>query len=673
MTTDTSRERPRRCRARLVGVLSLTLRRDWIPPLLAVAAFLVLVAANVNGSSIGLFAEDNGSDPALVAGTPRAIRGDEFLFTTPIAVSAVRQGFPENPYIGLTPTSQLAIAHGAPTRSWLETFKPQDWGYLVLGEARGLAFHWWMPFLVCLVGLFLLFRAVAVNRWLAAALAVVGTMTPYNAWWSAPAPGLVLGYGALAGATAVVGMRVRRGLLSFGCGMAAGASATAMFLVLYPPWLVSVGIVVAAVVAGYAADHRPGWLRLSLVAAGSMAVTVPVLLAWYAANRTAIRATVGTIYPGNRISQSGGAEPAHLLSAPLNPLLSRGAGATLDETNLSEVSSTWLPLPVLAVALAVFVLRRTRQGHAMPAGGDAEPGGGCGDHGRRGWTVAAVTAAMCVLTAWALLPLPTWAGTLLLERVPGHRLPLALGFASILLVGLVGAPRRGTRLPWWEAALWTVAVAATVWLTLEASQQLPVHPGELPTLPVLLLGAVVAVGFALLAAGRLSRLVAAGLAAYALWSWGTVNPLYHGLGALDDNPVTRVMRPIAQDSPGVRVQVFGSHRLVAVVRASGVQSLSGVTFYPNTPLMRTIAPGEEEFWNSFRRYNWAADRAAAPVAFRPLRGTALILRVDPCAPEILALDPGWAVSQSRLSFPCLQPFDEARYGEGKVFFYRVNR
>jgi hypothetical protein len=280
---------------------------------------------------------------------------------------------------------------------------------------------------------------------------------------------------------------------------------------------------------------------------------------------------------------------------------------------------------------------------------------------------------MAVLLAWGLLPLPRWTGSLLLERVPGFRLPLALGFACVVLVALLATRHARGRAPAWEPALWTAAVGATVGLTVWSSLQLPVDRAELSMAAVVVCGSLVAIGFAFVAAGRSPRTAATALACFAVWSWCLVNPLYHGLGAFDDHPVVRAMRPVAEANPGVKVEVYGNSGLVALVRASGAQSLSGVTFYPNEPLMRRLAPAQREVWNNFAKYRWVADPAAAPVQLGPLVVSNVMTQVDPCAPEILDLGAEWAVSDRRLEFPCLQAVDEIAYGDATAFRYRVVR
>ena len=55
-------------------------------PVLVMVAVTVLAALNLNGSSIALNSRLGASDPDIVAGTPRVIRGDEFALATPVDI-----------------------------------------------------------------------------------------------------------------------------------------------------------------------------------------------------------------------------------------------------------------------------------------------------------------------------------------------------------------------------------------------------------------------------------------------------------------------------------------------------------------------------------------------------------------------------------------------------------
>jgi hypothetical protein len=470
-----------------------------------VGVFAVLVAANLNGSSLGAYQVPGVPDSSLLHGHPRPVRSDEWRTTTPIQIGVTRAGFPSKPYLGLTRTEQLAVTQAGPRHHPLELFRPQDWGFFVLGAHRGFAVHWWFPYLISLLGLYALSIRLALGRAIAAGVAVVLTMAPYDAWWTAPTPGLFVGFGSLAAVAVLNGCWAGRTRAAVSWGAAGGAALIAMSLLLYPPWQIPVMVVLGALVVGQLLDRRPTRGRFLCTAAGGVGVSAVGLGWWYVTAHDAIRATQATIYPGHRFARAGQATLAHMLDAPLNPVLSRSAGRTLGPTtNLSEIASSWIPLPLLAAALLSSALwwwhRRS------PGVGDGAPVGM--------WTAIALQMALGYLLIWALLPLPGWAGARLLRRAVPTRAPLAIGLGSVLLLAVLGrhAPRKAS-----PTVGWALGGTATVWATWLAARHLPWDRHAVGTAHVVLLALLPALGFALLGAGRLPRVTAAGMAVYSLW------------------------------------------------------------------------------------------------------------------------------------------------------------
>ena len=82
---------------------------------------------------------------------------------------------------------------------------------------------------------------------------------------------------------------------------------------------------------------------------------------------------------------------------------------------------------------------------------------------------------------------------------------------------------------------------------------------------------------------RFQRLGMVLVVVYALGAWGTINPLYRGLGPLEDEPIVSVMREERETNPDVRVAVFsdgtdvGSTQLSALVTSSGADTFSATT------------------------------------------------------------------------------------------------
>ena len=105
----------------------------WI---IAAAIFIICVILGINGSSIGEWSSFlGGEDTGLLLGVSRAIRGDEWATSTPMALSQYFDASGAFSYfsdvvIGM-PTD-VFLEYGQPVRDIAVLFRPFHWGYLFL-------------------------------------------------------------------------------------------------------------------------------------------------------------------------------------------------------------------------------------------------------------------------------------------------------------------------------------------------------------------------------------------------------------------------------------------------------------------------------------------------------------------------------------------------------------
>jgi hypothetical protein len=309
----------------------------WAFPAALLVLFAVLTALQLNGSSMAMIEPHWSSDPNLVAGTPQAIRSDEFYISSPLQLGQAARGLPTSGWTGLNDIDYAAVG-GVPVRSWISVFTPINYAYTLLGSslpAVSFAFRWWSGILLGLLGVYALLMALRPRPLFAAVLASLIALSPYVAWWGGP--GAVLGLWSAAGAAVVLALRARDRRRMLLWSVAAAFLTTCAWFMLYPPWFVSLGVVVAFVVLGAAVDLRAGWRRFLAVAATTLVPTLAIIAVWFWQSRTALSAVAGTFYPGNRMSQSGTASLAVLLDAPLNrTLLDPAALSPALKSNQSE-------------------------------------------------------------------------------------------------------------------------------------------------------------------------------------------------------------------------------------------------------------------------------------------------------------------------------------------------
>ena len=618
-----------------------------------------LTVSGLNGSSISLLRTTPGHDSSLVLGVPRGIRGDEALLSTPTMVGNARRGLPVQPQIGLVRTYLPAIGNLAPSAHWSTLFRPSDWGWFILPASAAFAFRWWLPLVASLIGLAWLLSRLGASRPVSMWLAVAGTATPAVAWWSL-VPAAVVGYGSLAAAALLAGLAAERLTRRLLCSLTAGYWITAFALLLYPPWQISVAWILGAVVLGVGLDDRTPWRRFVGVVGPSLTVSGIVLFLWYEGAKQAIAATAATIYPGHRLAGSGEGVAAWLLSAPSSFWATYNRGSAISGFgsnslgrsvggNLSEVSSVWLPVPVIAVlTVATLILARRRRSLSTPPtsidAASARP--------IRYWTTWLVAAATLLMAAWALVPGLGLLGRLtLLDRVPGVRVDVALGVGVLVLLTLASIELAGCLSRNWIVVL-AAAALGSAWLTLLATHRIPWTRAAAPTSGALLLVSLTLAALWATTAAYRPAASAAGIAVFACAAVVGVNPLYHGLGPLDHDPVVNLLRPIVSNS-GPRLAVLGPLSVSALAESTGAQVLSGLTYYPDRALWRRLDPGQPDWWNNYAKYVWRYDATASPVRIAADKGTMKYLDVDLCAPRVRELGLQLILSVAPVSAPCL--------------------
>ena len=642
---------------------ALTRWKLWLLPGLLFVAVLALSGLGVNQSSVGRLSADPASDPGfLTSAGPRAVRSDEYIRSTPVEVGNVRKGLPREVWLGLASIDLDATSLGAPTRSWTMVFRPQLLAMAVVGPhdddalARAFAFRWWATLAIGILGAYSLLLALRPRPLLAVALAAAVGLAPCIPWWSGADLSLIIGFLSGAGAAVLMAARSTRWWRGLLWAALAGWSVVAAFVVLYPPWLISVGLVVGLVVAGALWDRRAPLARLVPAVAATAVVSAGTVAAWLVDNRAAIAAISGTYYPGQRQSESDGGLWAALLSAPSSLVSALDPAWTVEEVdgksaNLSELSSGWISLPVLLLLASLLALSLVRARRASEGSCAGEPEVPPSPEQWHGAALGALVGATG-LTVWALLPLPAALGFGLLDRVPGARAYPAIALGFLLLVhvsaGRVGLSRA------WRAAAWASVLAASAGVGLAVARV--VLPADVvPTVVTVVVSALLAAALlGIVLGGRLAnRLSALLLSIIVLATYSVALPLYRGLGPLTSSPLaTYLAATAAAEGPSRWVSLVP--RAEPVIAASPEFLLSGMTYYPDASVWQRLAPSQELYWNNFQSYVWQQDSEADPARIVPQHLRISSLRIDLCDPRTAFLGIRYVVSEAsrEVTLPC---------------------
>lgn len=543
-------------------------------------SFGAAVAFTLHGSSLPIWnavlPDRNEPGVGLVAGTPRAIRFDEWAVLTPAMLSQAPRGFPDrNEAVGGGNTPLLM---DLPVRSLPAVIRPQFWGFFLFDTAHGFSFYWNFRVFGLVLSAFFLFMLLTRNDFW---LSVVGALWLYYSsfvqwWFSQAGTSLILSFCVLAVSAILLCFSTTTALICLSACLIVPFSVT-FALSIYPPFQIPMAYLLFFLLAGYAWGH-PKDRRIRTLAplrAAALAATIfgTVALLWmfYAQARDTITLVSHTEYPGGRRSSGGELGLERLFSEFFGLFFFREGTAPQQWENVCEASNFLLLFPLVLPEVFTNFLRRTKN----------DP------------VVLLLLVYIALLTTWMLVPVPAWVGTVsLLDRVPAKRALIGVGIANIILIvrflshpsdtTVSGAPRLDGK---------TVAAAAAIFLMLWAyGRMLSRHLGiAMSTLQIVGVSSL----FAFLSSCVLKhqrRLFGMAILPAVIAANYDVNPISIGLGPILGKQALPVVTAAAQAAPGARWVAYGNNIVGNFLQAAGVNVFNGTKFAPELSTMRHLDP-----------------------------------------------------------------------------------
>lgn len=518
--------------------------------------------------------EDHGP----VVGEARPVRADEWAGLTPLTQATVNNGFERYNHTSLY-GEDLRMMFSMPVFDWGMAFKPTFWLYPIANPAYAFSFHHFALMALFLVGYTLLFRMAGMGGWDSALLSVILFFTGFTQyWWTLKGPVLALFPwilvvldlpGHWAWRTALFYWIATCWLLSF----------------FYPPVVIPLSFVALLFLVAF----RPHVLRLrSLVPLGVATLAAIATTGLYLKDYLA--KTWDTYYPGQRSVGGGGVGLDRFVAQFLPTSQVVDHRSLIEGVNicLSGMVGTYYLLFVLcfldwrALAAVRGVLGRDT----------VRP-------------LLACALGVAAMYAWIFLPVPEWAGKVLLwNRVPPERMVYAAGLLLIVLAWFA-ATRLGLRPTWPRGAIFSGIVLAG-WLLYKMPRAGDAPLWDAPmdlavTVPVLVLVYLARrISLAAFHTGVIA--VCAVMAAAAFASFTPVQPAWPIFNR-EHLRVTPAITASIQATGGVAV--FEGYT-GAVFNGLGYPSASHMLAVPEMDFWRARFPelSEAELDDMFNRYLW---------------------------------------------------------------------
>ena len=346
-----------------------------------------------------------------------------------------------------------------------------------------------------------------------------------------------------------------------------------------------------------------------------------------------------TVYPGQRISESGGVPLAKLASGFFEAIRLGETHLPLPPTNASEASSFVMlaPLALLVVPWRALL----RRDSALLVG----------------------LGSFClVAVAWISFEIPATLERIMQSAgwslVTPKRTVVALGVGSVLACVMLFARTQEGRHPVRSSfvrRMSVVAVCLGVVVLGWGLRQLD---------PVFFTWTVIAIGTVasgLLAAGMAFgriALMAAGIAIYALTTMA-VNPLVSGIAALSEKPVLRAAVRVG-GNPSDRWAVIGDTNFAQGLKAHGLSVFAGSQFLPDMQSISILDPtgAYEKVWNRYSTIEVRSDPARASALFRARRGDQYWIALSVCGGQLSAVGVthmAYTIDVPPADLTCLEP------------------
>jgi hypothetical protein len=559
---------------------------------LCVIGFVATVAANLNGSSIGMYslAYGNGGPEQILLGSPRAIRSDEWIYATPDILHQTLRSDPFETTTSARGGHSVALLDSVPVRHFSTLFRPQFWAFFVLPLDYAYSFYWQFKGLILLTGVFtwLLFLtrstfwSICGSLWF-----FFSAFTQWSYSWSTGLPEMI-------GLTCIA-------IVSF-CALTVIGNALALSAIV----LVTAGAVIDLAMAAYVPHLVPlCWLAVLFVAAWCIAnqrsigrrakagrrilavfmtaVLVGIVgLLVFMDTKEAIVGIAQTGYPGKR-TFVGASSGIPLFTASFLQWTETETHFPPALGNICEGSGFLWLAPATLFCMGRLVLSRFQK-------------------------LAAVSLWVCslLILAWMLFPIPTQIARVLgLTQTAGARCLPALGLANVGLVALCMSAMResqfsggGKRVSLLLGGCRAIGIALLLFVILALTN---LTLGSYFSWGAIWFAVGIATALVVLMLENFGRLLGIVLVASQVVAFGATNPVERGLGVITDSDLYNLVRLDRRLLNGKWLVYSDSPVPSGFVEAVGCDTYTGMRFLPDIdhiPLLASRGLNTQIFNNS---------------------------------------------------------------------------
>lgn len=593
------------------------------------ALYLILSSLKIHTSNIGNWDTFFGAEKssAVIAGTPKFIRMDEWMVTTPSAISQYYQGLPlKNESIG---DLNAPLIWGLPVKDITSVLRPATWSYFIMDVERAFAFSWNFNICFFLISTFLLLMLLTRNKFW---LSLTGTFFIFFSggmqWWSYFIGNYMLYLNGIFISFVYLLYHKKKSLLIFS-GIIFVFSIYGFLFNLYPPFQVPLVHLYIMLFIGFIWQYKnlksikENLSFRILVFLSALLILGVFLYFYYDVARETFSAMLNTVYPGRRFSKGGNLESGKFFGEFFSLFMS-DSHVPARWWNICEASSFIMFFPIVFYGIVYHFIRFRR----------FDP------------LVLCTAIFVLIGVIYLLAGFPEFLSKVtLFSMSPSRRaLPIIAAGNCLLLFVYLGSKIYAfdkLKFSWIEFGVLATAIfifmkIVSTGINAATEDFFTANEINITTALIILTYLLIRYNYYPFA----KPVLYAVLMIFVLKNL-LANPVTKGLSPILENPVFVKCREIYQADPAARWAVFGNNRVSNIVKAAGISPLNGVRLIPLKEDMKILDPGGA-YDSAYNRYAWVGLKNSFSqndtVIFDLTDVDAYTMYMNPCSPRLKQLN-----------------------------------
>lgn len=644
-------------------------KKYWFYPIVIIITVLILGILNIHGSSVGkyyqqLFPEEE--DSALLFGSPRAIKSDQYLVELPNIISqdknnesTINEDLGEGTNLGI---------NSYPTKNIFTIFKPSLWIFFISNNTEfSFSFYWWSRFALLIISTYLLILQLT-NRNLL--LSIGGSLlflfTPFIQWWVPVDPIITISFGLFCFIRLIKEENVKKRIL-YGLGLSYWMISFA--LILYPAFQIPMAYSAAFIALGVILknkrtlfSNKKNLIKIFCILTVVATCVGLFLFLFLKEFEDVIAITSNTVYPGSRFISAGGGSIYHLLNGFYNILMQKDSnGAPFG--NQCEASNFFM----LYVPLIFWVIYKniSRYKKKLPVD----------------WLGISMSLVLIFLTAWYLFPLPDLVSkyTAMYMVLP-QRVFIGIGFTNYILILYVLSKNiyilnKRSIIEWLLMIILIASFGLLMYFTgkdlYNSNPDSFVWPSIISAnIKILLVVILAPLLFFFLIRGYRKIFITIFIM-FGFVSTALINPIYQGLDVLIDTDLANYIEDTSSKDDSKWI-VYGNHYFAQYALANNASIINGVHPYPQFKIWEILDP-EGKYVNLYNRYAHISvseyEEGEEMIVLTAM--DAIDINIDPCDEKLKQLKIKYILSTDKLENTCLNLKKE--FEDYNIFIYMLNQ